>query len=353
MIDGTTKLLGVMGWPVEHSLSPVMQNAAIRAAGINACYVPLPCPPGNLGRAVAGLRAVGFAGANVTIPHKQAIIEHLDGLTDESRFTGSVNTLYWQGDRLMGTTTDAAGAVSNLRQAGVELDGRRVTLLGTGGAARALAFALARGGGAGQTEAMKKGDDDERGGAAAGSGAGDPGDARPLDAPGGGAVADAGDGADTGADGGAVPGAGRGAAAFRLTELTLLGRDRGKSERLAREAAAGSATDTAVRSGLLAEFAECGRDADLIINCTSAGMAPDAGRCPIDPRLLEPRHVVHDIVYRPRETVLLREAKRKGCRTVEGIGMLVHQGAASFRSWFGRDADTTVMFEALEPFGYG
>lgn len=299
MIDGTTKLLGVMGWPVEHSLSPVMQNAAIRAAGINACYVPLPCPPGNLGRAVAGLRALGFVGANVTIPHKQAIIEHLDGLTDESRFTGSVNTLYWQGERLMGTTTDAAGAVSNLRQAGVELDGRRVTVLGTGGAARALAFALARGG--------------------AGTGAG----------------------------------AGRGEAAFRLTELTLLGRDRGKSDRLAQEAAAGSASATAVRSGLLAEFAECGRDADLVINCTSAGMAPDAGGCPIDPGLLEPRHVVHDIVYRPRETVLLREAKRKGCRTVEGIGMLVHQGAASFRSWFGRDADTTVMFAALEPFGYG
>ena len=324
MIDGTTKLLGVMGWPVEHSLSPVMQNAAIRAAGINACYVPLPCPPGNLGRAVAGLRALGFAGANVTIPHKQAIIEHLDGLTDESRFTGSVNTLYWQGDRLMGTTTDAAGAVSNLRQAGVELDGRRVTVLGAGGAARALAFALARGGagagasagrGAGQTKAMKKGDDDERGDAGAG--------------------------------------AGRGEAAFRLTELTLLGRDRGKSDRLAQEAAAGSASATAVRSGLLAEFAECGRDADLVINCTSAGMAPDTGGCPIDPGLLEPRHVVHDIVYRPRETVLLREAKRKGCRTVEGIGMLVHQGAASFRSWFGRDADTTVMFAALEPFGYG
>lgn len=323
MIDGTTKLLGVMGWPVEHSLSPVMQNAAIRAAGINACYVPLPCPPGNLGRAVAGLRALGFAGANVTIPHKQAIIEHLDGLTDESRFTGSVNTLYWQGERLMGTTTDAAGAVSNLRQAGVELDGRRVTVLGTGGAARALAFALARGGtgagasagrGAGQTKAMKKGDD-ERGDAGAG--------------------------------------AGRGEAAFRLTELTLLGRDRGKSDRLAQEAAAGSASATAVRSGLLAEFAECGRDADLVINCTSAGMAPDTGGCPIDPGILEPRHVVHDIVYRPRETVLLREAKRKGCRTVEGIGMLVHQGAASFRSWFGRDADTTVMFAALEPFGYG
>ena len=296
MIDGATKLLGVMGWPVEHSMSPVMQNAAIQAAGINACYVALPCAPGDLGQAVAGLRAVGFVGANVTIPHKQAVIEHLDGLTDEARFTGSVNTLYWQGDRLMGTTTDAAGAVSNLRQAGIDLDGRRVTLLGTGGAARALAFALARG---------------------------------------------------SGSD------AGRGETAFRLPELTLLGRDRGKADRLAREVAAGAASTTEVRSGLLAEFAGRGREADIIVNCTSAGMAPDVEGCPIDADLLEPRHVVHDIVYRPRETALLREARQKGCRTVEGIGMLVHQGAASFRSWFGRDADTTAMFEALEPFGYG
>lgn len=308
MIDGATKLLGVMGWPVEHSLSPVMQNAAIRAAGINAFYVPLPCPPGNLGQAVAGLRAVRFVGANVTIPHKQAVIEHLDGLTDESRFTGSVNTLYWQGDRLMGTTTDAAGAVSNLHEAGVELDGKRVTLLGTGGAARALAFALARGGGAG---------------------------------------ADGGSGAD------GRSGAGGSDAVFRLPELTLLGRDRGKADRLARDVAAGAASTTAVRSGLLAEFAGRGREADLIVNCTSAGMAPDVEGCPIDADLLEPRHVVHDIVYRPRETALLREAKRKGCRTVEGIGMLVHQGAASFRAWFGRDADTAAMFEALDPFGYG
>ena len=302
MIDGATKLLGVMGWPVEHSLSPVMQNAAIRAAGINAFYVPLPCSPGNLGQAVAGLRAVGFVGANVTIPHKQAVIEHLDGLTDKSRFTGSVNTLYWQGDRLMGTTTDAAGAVSNLHEAGVELDGKRVTLLGTGGAARALAFALARGGG-------------------------------------------------VGADGGS--GAGGSDAVFRLPELTLLGRDRGKADRLARDVAAGAASTTAVRSGLLAEFAGRGKEADLIVNCTSAGMAPDVEGCPIDAGLLEPRHVVHDIVYRPRETALLREARRKGCRTVEGIGMLVHQGAASFRAWFGRDADTAAMFDALEPFGYG
>lgn len=296
MINGTTKLLGVLGWPVDHSMSPVMHNAAIQAAGLNACYVPLPCPPETLGDVIAGLRGMRFLGANVTIPHKQAVIEHLDGLSEESRFTGSVNTLYWQGDRLMGTTTDAPGAVLNLRQAGIEIDGKKVTILGTGGAARALAFVLARG---------------------------------------------------------HCAGTGEGRETFRLPELTLLGRDREKAGTLAEDIAAGALPATAVRSGLLRDFAALGSEADLIINCTSVGMAPDIQGCPIDPALLEPRHVVYDIVYQPRETVLLREAKWQGCRTVEGIGMLVHQGAASFRTWFGRDPDTEVMFAALGAFGYG
>ena len=277
-------------------MSPVMHNAAIQAAGINACYLPIPCSPGTLGDVIAGLRGMGFLGANVTIPHKQAVIEHLDGLSEESRFTGSVNTLYWEGDRLMGTSTDAPGAVLNLRQAGIDLDGKEVTILGTGGAARALAFVLARG---------------------------------------------------------HCMGTGEGWETFRLPELTLLGRDRDKADRLARDIAEGSAAGTVVRSGVLTEFAALGTGADLIINCTSVGMTPDTRGCPIDAGLLEPSHIVYDIVYQPRETVLLREAKRQGCRTVEGIGMLVHQGAASLRTWFDRDPDTEVMFAALAAFGYG
>ncbi len=290
MIDGTTKLLGVLGWPVENSKSPVMHNAAIRAAGLNACYVPLPCPAEALGDVIAGLRGLGFLGANLTIPHKQAVIPHLDGLSEESRFTGSVNTLYWEGDRLMGTTTDAPGAVLNLREAGVELDGRRVVILGNGGAARALAFVLARGTCAGT------------------------------------------DGIDE---------------TFRLPQLTVLGRSEEKAGALAQDIATASAAGTAVRSGLLTGFAA------LIINCTSVGMAPDIQGCPIDPALLEPRHTVYDIVYQPRETVLLREGRRKGCRTAEGIGMLVHQGTMSFRTWFGRDPDTDTMFAAIKGLGDG
>ncbi len=271
-------------------MSPVMHNAAIQAAGLNACYVPFPCPPAALGDVIAGLRGVGFLGANLTIPHKQAVIPHLDGLSEESRFTGSVNTIYRDGERLMGTTTDAPGAVLNLREAGIELDGSRVVILGNGGAARALAFVLARGSCAGI------GGVDER---------------------------------------------------FRLPQLAILGRSKEKAGALAQDVARSSAEGTALRSGTLTDFAAFGGAADLIINCTSAGMAPDIQGCPINPALLEPRHTVHDIVYQPRETVLLREARRKGCRTVEGLGMLVHQGAASFRTWFGCDPDTDIMFAAL------
>jgi shikimate dehydrogenase len=114
----------------------------------------------------------------------------------------------------------------------------------------------------------------------------------------------------------------------------------------------GSAAGTAVRAGLLSEFASLGRGADIVINCTSVGMTPDVDGCPVDPAFLEPRQVVYDIVYQPRETVLLREAERKGCKTIEGIGMLVHQGAASFCTWFGHDPDTDVMLSALGPYGY-
>ena len=264
---------------------------------MNACYVPCRVPPEALGDVIAGLRGMGFLGANVTIPHKQAVIEHLDGLSEEARFTGSVNTLYWEGDRLIGTTTDAPGAVLNLRQAGIELGGKRVTILGTGGAAPGAGFRAGPGPLRGRER--REGDFPAAGNSPYWAGT----RARPT--------------------------------GWRGT------------------IAAGSAAGTAVRSGLLADFATRGSAADLIINCTSVGMTPSVQGCPIDPALLEPRHAVYDIVYQPRETVLLREARRKGCRTVEGIGMLVHQGAASFRTWFARDPDTEVMFTALAAFGYG
>lgn len=140
-IRGTTTLVGLLGWPVSHSLSPPMQNAAFAALGLDWAYVPLPVEPDRLGDAVRGAVASGFAGANVTIPHKQAVIELCDELDDVARAAGSVNTLVFRAGRVVGSSTDGDAVASLL-----ELRGRRVLVLGAGGGARAVVEALTRGG---------------------------------------------------------------------------------------------------------------------------------------------------------------------------------------------------------------
>jgi shikimate dehydrogenase len=145
-IDGKTKLLAIFGNPVEHSKSPRMHNANFAYLGINAAYVPLRPGIDKIGDAVKGFRAMGFLGANVTIPFKERVGEFLDELSPVAKFTGSVNTLYWKdgviGGTLCGTTTDPYGALLNLKEAGVDVQGKLVALLGNGGAARAIAFSL-------------------------------------------------------------------------------------------------------------------------------------------------------------------------------------------------------------------
>ena len=144
MIKGTTKNLGVMGWPIAHSLSPVLQNAAIEAAGLDYVYISLPVPPEELKEAVAGLRAMQFAGWNVTIPHKQAIMAELDDVDEDARIIGAVNTVVNRDGHLTGYNTDCIGFMQPLAQHGFSPKGSEVTLLGAGGAARAVIWGLLR-----------------------------------------------------------------------------------------------------------------------------------------------------------------------------------------------------------------
>ncbi len=137
-IRGTTTLVGLLGWPTSHSLSPPMQNAAFGALGLDWAYVPLPTPPEALADAVRGLVASGFAGANVTIPHKEAVIASCDELDDVAARAGSVNTLVIRDGRVLGSSTDGLAVTTQL-----EATGRRALVLGTGGAAKAVAAALA------------------------------------------------------------------------------------------------------------------------------------------------------------------------------------------------------------------
>jgi len=136
-IRGTTTLVGLLGWPTSHSLSPPMQNAGFAALGLDWAYVPLPTPPERLGDAVRGLVAAGFAGANVTIPHKEAVIGLCDALDEFAERAGSVNTLVIEDGRVLGSSTDGLAVTSQ-----IEASGRRALVLGTGGAAKAVAAAL-------------------------------------------------------------------------------------------------------------------------------------------------------------------------------------------------------------------
>ncbi len=142
MFTGQTKNLAVMGWPILHSLSPALQNAALQQAGLDYAYIALPVPPEELETAVKGLRAMGFRGWNVTIPHKSAIIPLLDEVDDAARIIGAVNTVVNTNGRLKGYNTDAAGFLRGLEEISFSPEGRTVTVLGAGGAARAVLWAL-------------------------------------------------------------------------------------------------------------------------------------------------------------------------------------------------------------------
>jgi shikimate dehydrogenase len=142
-IDGNTKLVGLLGWPVAHSLSPRIHNNAFAVLGLSYAYIPLPVTPQNLPKAIAAMRVCGFAGANVTIPHKMEAAKLCDRLTGDSVITGAVNTLYFENEKLCGTTTDADGFFLALKHIGHNPQGGRIVILGNGGVARSIGFALA------------------------------------------------------------------------------------------------------------------------------------------------------------------------------------------------------------------
>ena len=145
-IDGRTQLVGLLGYPIEHTLSPAMHNAGFDALGLNYCYLPLPVAPAELGAAVAGLAAMGFVGANVTIPHKQSVMAYLDEISAEARAIGAVNTIEFHDGRRIGHNMDGAGFLEALTRRNIAVGGIRSLVMGAGGAARAVVYALLQAG---------------------------------------------------------------------------------------------------------------------------------------------------------------------------------------------------------------
>lgn len=141
-ITGTTKVTGLFGYPVEHTLSPAMHNAAFKHLGLDYCYVPFLVHPDSLGKAVEAVRALTMAGVNVTVPHKEAVIHLLDEVSEEAAFIGAVNTVVNNGGRLIGHNTDGRGFMRSLEENGIAVAGEKILLVGAGGASRAVGYYL-------------------------------------------------------------------------------------------------------------------------------------------------------------------------------------------------------------------
>jgi shikimate dehydrogenase len=263
MINGQTKIFGILGRPVAHSLSPAMHNAAFRHLGVNAIYVAFPVT--DLCKAVAGIKGLGIGGVSVTIPFKEEIIPLLDELDSRAAEIGAVNTVVTRNGRLTGYNTDWLGAVAALT-AKISLKGRHVLILGAGGASRAIAFGVFHEGG----------------------------------------------------------------------QVSLTDIDLARATALVRDLGAEAIAQEALKT--------C--PATILVNATPVGMTPDVDGIPINPDLLHRFEVVMDIVYQPLATRLLREVEAHGCATIDGLQMLIHQGAAQFEMFTGQKAPTEVMARA-------
>ncbi len=141
-ISSETRVVAIIGHPVKHSISPLMHNAAFRHLGLDYVYVAFTVSPGVLGEAVSGVRALGIAGLNVTVPHKQHIMQYLDTIDPEASFMGAVNTVVNRDGKLSGHNTDGRGFMKSLDEGGIDVSGKRVLVLGAGGASRAVSYCL-------------------------------------------------------------------------------------------------------------------------------------------------------------------------------------------------------------------
>lgn len=302
-INAATRLCAVLGAPIRHSASPAMHNAAFDALGLNWRYLAFEVAPKNLRAAIEGAKAMGFAGLNLTVPHKLLAVEMMDALDESAETWGAVNTIRFESSagvppanlakravetpalrsdakiHAVGFNTDADGLANSLREdLGLELRGAKVLLLGAGGAGRTAALKLA---------------------------------------------------------------------SENVAELFLVNRTSSKAEEIANEV---KRRFPSVRVAV--GFPKA--NVDLILNATSLGLQT-GDATPLDEKQfsLKQTLAVYDMIYRPAETRLLAAAKAAGCRTANGLGMLLRQGAKAFEIWTGQPAPLAVMRRALEQNIYG
>jgi shikimate dehydrogenase len=299
VINASTRLCAVYGFPIRHSASPAMHNAAFDRLGLDWRYLAFEVHPDNLRAAIAGAKAMQFSGLNLTVPHKLLATEMMDALDVSAKVWGAVNTIRFEGRtanndwlplrefshdapleiRTHGFNTDADAIITALREdLKIELRGKKVLLLGLGGAGRTAALRLA---------------------------------------------------------------------SENVMELFLVNRTFAKVLEV-QEEIAGKFPSVHVGRGYPKT------EVDLVINATSLGLKTN-DPLPFDEKQfsLKQARAVYDMIYKPAETKLLATAKAAGCKTSNGLGMLLHQGAAAFEIWTGQPAPVDVMRRALEHNVYG
>ncbi len=279
-ISGTTKLLGIMGWPVAHSLSPAMHNAAIAALGVNYAYIPLPVEPNQLQAAVEGLKTIeAVMGFNLTIPHKEAILPFLDELSESARAIGAVNTVKRTADGWVGTNTDVAGFLSPLQACDRPWQTTPAVVLGSGGAAKAVVAGCLK-----------------------------------LGCP----------------------------------VVHVVGRDRHKMKKFHGQMSA-RLQDYNLRVHTWASLNSLLEVAGLLVNATPVGMeAPDESPVSAeDLARLPSTAIAYDLIYTPRPTKFLQLAAARHLLAIDGLEMLLHQGAIALEFWLNRPAPLEVMQAAL------
>ncbi|MFN7714248.1 MAG: shikimate dehydrogenase [Pseudanabaenaceae cyanobacterium] len=280
-VQGTTQLLGIMGHPVSHSLSPAMHNAALQVMGLDYIYVPLPIPVADLPTAIAGLKTIdSLQGFNLTIPHKQQIMPLLDEIDPFAAAVGAVNTVKRVGDRWVGRNTDVVGFLTPLRQLNHDWSKIPVLVLGSGGAAKAvIAGCLELGCGV----------------------------------------------------------------------IHVVGRDV-KKMKLFHGEMTNNLKDYRLRVHPWSSLEHLLDVAGLVVNATPIGMGHDDDHTPLDSSLIAqlPAHaIVYDLIYVPRPTKLLRLAQARGLFTIDGLPMLLNQGAVALEWWIGQKPPIDVMEQAL------
>lgn len=283
MITGKTKLLGVIGHPVEHSLSPVMHNAALAKLGLDYVYLPFPIAPENLATAIAGFASIGIVGFSITIPHKQAILPLLSTISPIAQVIGAVNTVTRQGDTWVGTNTDVEGFIAPLQTTyHQDWSQKKAVILGNGGAARAVVA---------------------------------------------------------------------GCIQLGLAEIHVVGRNWQKLQAF-RQSWQNSPFADQFQIHEWTELPNLLHQANLLVNTTPIGMYPHINDSPLSSQeisYLPQEAIVYDLIYIPKPSKFLHLAETQGAIIIDGLEMLVQQGAAALKIWLQRETvPVTEMRQALQ-----